>query len=65
MGRRSDMELFKCKKEALREDGSKIMNFTKGKEYIGISDGEGGFYINDDKRRTEHFFDYKVLFKKL
>lgn len=54
---------FKCKKEAISEDGSKIMEFTKGKEYTGVSDGEGGWYIEDDNGRFQYFFNTNIMFK--
>jgi hypothetical protein len=56
---------FKCEDEAVREDGTKIMEFTKGCEYTGVEDSEGGFYIEDDEGNMQHFFDFKVLFEKL
>lgn len=56
---------FKCINEAISEDGSKVMEFTKGEQYTGVSDGEGGFYIEDDNGKMEYFFNTGILFKQL
>jgi len=55
--------IVKCKNEALREDGSKIMNFTKGEEYKVVDKYEECFLIEDDNVKEEKFFDLKTMFE--
>lgn len=57
--------IVKCKNEALREDGTKIMNFTKGKEYNVVNEYEECFLIEDDNGKEEKFFDLKTMFETL
>jgi|VirMetMinimDraft_7_1064189.scaffolds.fasta_scaffold06387_5 hypothetical protein len=57
--------IVKCKNEALREDGTKIMNFTKGKEYKVVNEYEECFLIEDDNGEEEKFFDLKTMFETL
>lgn len=57
---------LRCRQEALREDGSKIMKFTKGDTYIFIEQGdEEGWRVLDDDGQFEVFFNPYIMFEVL
>lgn len=62
---RERMDL-RCKQEALREDGSKIMEFTEGDVYTFVRriDPEG-WEVLDDNLDKEVFFNPFIMFEKV
>ncbi|MCP4987270.1 MAG: hypothetical protein GY928_14825 [Colwellia sp.] len=55
-----------CKKEALDENGEKVMAFTKGVIYDSVYDPvEGDYIITDDDGGYEIFFNYSIMFDKV
>lgn len=55
-----------CKQEAKRQDGTKIMEFTKGKTYEAeseIEDDTTSWRIKDDNGKTEKFWHLAIMFK--
>lgn len=67
----NDMKLI-CKREPLMPDGTKAMEFTKGKEYwvFEEEDVEMGEYVPcyvvmDDKGKPVRFFTLNIIFEKL
>lgn len=59
------MELI-CKREALDENGEKIMNFTKGLMYDFEESGEPDMWETiDDNGNKEVFFDLEVMFEPI
>lgn len=62
---RKRMDL-RCKQEALREDGSKIMEFTEGWIYTFVyHDDPEGWCVLDDNMNYEVFFNPYIMFEKL
>lgn len=55
---------FKCKNEAIREDGTKIMEYTKDKVYFALEDVEDGYHIEDDNGNYNYFFNTTIMFTK-
>lgn len=51
-----------CKKEALAEDGSKILNFTKGELYYFKQLSSEEWETVDDSGTIETFFDLDIMF---
>lgn len=58
------MELI-CKKEALNNDGSKIMEFTKGIIYFFTKNDEQIWEVKSDNGKVEKFFNTSVMFEKI
>lgn len=59
---------LRCIQEARHEDGSKIMEFTKGNEYDYFSFIEGGdtfHFVKDDNGRYQNFFRIDIMFKRI
>lgn len=57
---------LRCKKEAITEDGTKVMQFTKGKLYdFNTSFDPPGFATEDDNGREEVFFNVNEMFEVL
>lgn len=57
---------LRCKQEALREDGSKIMEFTEGWIYTFVHhDDPEGWCVLDDNMNYEVFFNPFIMFEKI
>ena len=57
---------LRCKKEAITEDGTKVMQFTKGKLYdFSTSFDPPGFATEDDNGMGIVFFDVNEMFEPL
>lgn len=57
---------LRCKQEALREDGSKIMEFTEGWIYTFVEhDDPEGWRVLDDHMNYEVFFNPYIMFEEL
>lgn len=60
-----DIEI-KCVREALDENGKKVMQFTKGKTYAAteVSDGYEMYWaIEDDDGNDEKFYNLDIMFE--
>jgi len=53
---------FICKKEAIRENGEKLMAFTKGKIYEFNQDSYSDWIGLDDNKTKEEFFNLDIMF---
>jgi hypothetical protein len=60
-----NIKILRCKKEAIDDDGEKIMNFTKDLTYIfkWTSDPEG-WEVFDDNGNKETFFNLDLMFEE-
>lgn len=57
---------LECIREAIAEDGSKIMEYTKGKIYEATESYDPpGWKVFDDNGKKEVFFDPFYLFKEV
>lgn len=57
---------LRCKKEAIAEDGTKVMQFTKGKLYdFRTHFDPRGFSTEDDNGMGIVFFDVNEMFEPL
>jgi hypothetical protein len=57
------MELI-CKMEALRPDGIKVMQFTKGNKYKAIKVNNDIYHIKDDNGNVEEFWNIDIMFNE-
>lgn len=56
---------LRCKQEAINDDGTKVMQFTKGKIYDFEEIEEGCHEVKDDNGKREVFFHTGLMFEKV
>ena len=54
-----------CKEEALNDDGTKIMEFTKGNVYDFTETEEEVWEVESDNGTVEEFFHTGIMFEKI
>jgi hypothetical protein len=57
---------LRCRKEVFKDNGAKLMEFTKDLIYDFEESGESGeFKVLDDNGKEERFFELRHIFEKL